>query len=806
MAEPQPQVRAIRVRNADGQEEYVSPEVAREGFLRGAYQPAEGRVRVGRGNQTATVDAAQLNEAIRAGFDPITHEDAIQARYNREASTTLGQLRGGAEAFASGLTSGVTDLAAADLSEDDLRAYQARARALGDTADALRLAGEVAPLLVSGGAGAAAKLGSRGAVRSGVRAGLRSAGALPRAVDAVGLAAEKGAQRLLGRGVRGRVAGSVARGAVEGAASGVSQEIRESVLGDREITAERLLASGAMAGVFGGAVGGALPLAGRAAAGVARVPVKATREVVGKLGKLTPEGAPVREFAQTLASGKSARATIDQAKMLGNKKDAKRLHEALHDTDAAREKLGTEIKNAVDSLGEAQRKAVAAFEKDKVSNFGKLVDDDSAALVMVQDDAADLAVLLNDHMAVANNPRYRKGYLLQPLDRTEARLNRLNEELRGGLTGGEAYNKLHKQLREIQAEMRPLLLAEANDKVGVFETLNVFRKLEQNLRESLQSSKYGRAAEAFVDVGKADALSFELKKSTKPTAIGRLLDRDKTSTNADALEVVKTHGQFKSADRLTRADEYLDADTLAMKKRAEYSDSPEVKKAVDDYIKQRAALRKTMDDSSDLAQILERNTEMNRSPLSGILAGFGPSGAAIVGTMLGGVPGMAIGAGLAAMARPGQTIRSLSAIRHFVDKTNFDLDGVIAKVTSASPAESAAKVGRAVARAGRTARRRATRAAARGRGVATRAAGQRGQQRIERQREQARKAVEMSDLETLTRELEGKMYAVERVAPNLAGVAKEKAHRAAMFLADKLPPEVPDPITGRKRVIPDSMR
>jgi len=805
-----PEQRSVYVRDADGRKVLVDVAQARDGYLKGVYTPDSSTVRVGRGDQTATVDAAQIQQAIDSGWNPITDGMAENARYAREAKTTGAQIRGGVESLASGLSMGLSDVALDSASTfEDKKAYRARAKALGDTGDALRLVGEVAPTLLSGGAAAGAKIGATGArlgLRGGVRSGVRAAGVLPRAVEGAGLLAERGAQRLLGKGLRGRVAGSAARGAVEGAASGVSQEIRESVLGDREITAERLMASGAMAGVFGGVAGGALPLAGRAAAGVARVPVKATREVVGKLGKLAPEGATVGEFAQTIASGKSARAAVDQAKMLGNKKDAARLHEALHNTDAAREKLGTEIKNAVDSLGEAQRKAVAAFEKDKRANFGKLMDDaDPAARVMAQDDVAEISTRLRDHLIDAKNPEYKASFLQRPLDKADARLAVLNEELQGTIKPGEAYNMLHGGLRDLQADMRKVRKAAQKDPAAE-ATLEILEDIEAGFRQSLGSTKYGRAADAFTDVGRADAVSFGLKKDTERTAVGRLLDRDKLSTNADALEVVKTHGQFKSADRLSRADEYLDADTLAMKKRAEFSDSPEVKKAVDDYIKQRAALRKTMNDSSDLAQILDRGTEMNRSPLSGFLAAFGPSGLVPTGAALAGAPGAAVAAMVGYMARPGQTIRSLSAIRHFVDKTGFDLDGVIAKVTSASPAESAAKVGRAVTRAGRIARRKATRAAARGRGVATRAAGQRGQQRIERQREQARKAVEMSDLETLTRELEGKMYAVERVAPNLAGVAKEKAHRAAMFLADKLPPEVPDPITGRKRVIPDSMR
>ena len=107
----------------------------------------------------------------------------------------------------------------------------------------------------------------------------------------------------------------------------------------------------------------------------------------------------------------------------------------------------------------------------------------------------------------------------------------LNEELQGTIKPGEAYNKLHSGLRDLQADMRKVRKAAQKDPAAE-ATLEILEDIEAGFRQSLGSTKYGRAADAFTDVGRADAVSFGLKKDTERTAVGRLLDRDKLSTNA----------------------------------------------------------------------------------------------------------------------------------------------------------------------------------------------------------------------------------------------------------------------------------
>ena len=173
--------------------------------------PSGEKLSIVRGNDVMEIDPGELAEAESFGWTLADATGVRAARVREEESGVLGGLRGSAEALGSGLTFGLSDLAAEKLGADPER-MRARQAGLGDAAGALRLAGEVLPVALSGGAAA----GVRGAAGKTIA----RLGAAPRAVEAAGLAVESGAKRLLGEGIAGRTAGAFGRGVVEGAASG----------------------------------------------------------------------------------------------------------------------------------------------------------------------------------------------------------------------------------------------------------------------------------------------------------------------------------------------------------------------------------------------------------------------------------------------------------------------------------------------------------------------------------------------------------------------------------------------------------
>lgn len=780
---------AVRVRDAaTGREVLVTPDTARDGFLKGAFKPLGDRVRVGRGKNTATVDASEVRQAIDSGWDIISEGQAADAKMRREQSTVAAQVQGTGEAFASGLSFGLTDLIQGD---DKQRAeFRARHKELGTVGDAARLTGEVLPTLLSGGSSLAARGGVAGAkagLRQGLAAGVRGAGVLPRAVEGLGVLAEKGVAKALGKGLKSRTAGSFVRGGIEGAASGIGEEIHESVLGDRELTAERLLAAAPMAALFGGGISAAFPLTGAAFRKGGELSVDATRKVLAAASDMAPDGSIVGGIASTIASGKRAGPMAEQFKLLA--KDNPKLHRALHDQAAVVEEIGTRVRDAADAYGEAQRKGVAAFERDRAGNFGDLLKDTGDGQVgrFVADDIGETLGRLDDHLAVAKDPAYRSSFDALALDRSRSALALTADEV-AGMSASKGYQSMVKALRSTQDE-----LAKVRKQAKSPRTEEMLHDVEQMLKEKLTAPKYGDAGRAFKEVATADAAYFAAADRMGNTSVGRLLNRAKQSTNADAVDVVKRYGDFKATDRVDAARQSMDLDIAAMEARVKYSKSADMSAALTAMKAQRDGVVKAMDEAAENAQILSRQTEMGRSPMSGVLSAMGPSGPAVTGALLGGPVGAAIGGGLAMMARPGSVIRSLSAIKHAADGTSAKIAKVVKSITDTSgPAKGvAAKV-----------RRKARKAAKGTRGVATRAAGRLGATgRGDDQRARQRRAQELSNPDTLERELEQEMFALKDAAPGVAEAAATKVSLGASFLASKLPPDITDPITGdRTRV------
>ena len=304
------------------------------GFKKGSRVPV-----VNQAGEVGTIDASTAQQAFADGVRPATGEEVKSAELEAKFGGAGSTVAAGAIGVGRGLTLGLSDplaLGVAGLvgghgAREKTREYlegQKDAHPVASVAG--EVAGAIAPVLLSGGAGAAAEAGEGISLARGAAQGIKTIGSLPRAAAGLGEAAEHVAAGIVGHGaesVLGRVAqrgvATAAQAGAEGALYGAGATISEASLGDEELTAEKLLAGakhGAMLGaITGGVLGGGYELAKGA--------VDKGLKIAGKEGLL--------EFLKDVRSNQMGRALgMD----VGN---FRRLGGAARTAEASEEKLAS---------------------------------------------------------------------------------------------------------------------------------------------------------------------------------------------------------------------------------------------------------------------------------------------------------------------------------------------------------------------------------------------------------------------------------------------------------------------------------
>jgi hypothetical protein len=256
-------------------------------------------------------------DVSRPGYQILTPAQVAEAQAKKQYGEGVGDVvKAGAAGLARGATLGASDAVLTAVGGDDTRkALQGLRQANPITSGVTEVAGAVAPVALSGGAGAAGAAGTAGRAAGAIRA----AGALPRAAAAAGSLVERGIARgLAGLGYEGTTlagraaAGALklgAAGATEGAIYGGAAAANDAVLRGDEITAEKIVSGMGHGALFGGAVGGALGAAGPlASAGLSKLVPK--KEALTKLAqeqalKSVARGTDIRRLAGR-ATGEAA--------------------------------------------------------------------------------------------------------------------------------------------------------------------------------------------------------------------------------------------------------------------------------------------------------------------------------------------------------------------------------------------------------------------------------------------------------------------------------------------------------------------
>lgn len=310
MAEPAPDFTQAPAYDEAGRP--VAPEDAAAAVATGKAFFLKGARVYARNPQGELVTVAP-EDATSPGYQVLTQAELAQAQAKKQYGEGVGNVvRAGAAGLARGATLGASDAVLAGLGGDDTRkALRGLREANPITSTVAEVGGAVAPVLLSGGAGAVAEGGALAKAGSAAAGAVRAAGAVPRAVASAGSLVERGVARgLAGLGYEGTTlagragAGALklgAAGATEGAVYGGAAAANDAVLNGDEITAEKLVAGMGHGALFGGAVGGALgAVAPLASAGLSKLVPK--KEALTKLAqeqalKSVARGTDIRRIA-----------------------------------------------------------------------------------------------------------------------------------------------------------------------------------------------------------------------------------------------------------------------------------------------------------------------------------------------------------------------------------------------------------------------------------------------------------------------------------------------------------------------------
>jgi hypothetical protein len=293
---------------------------------------AEGKARFQKGakvfarNATGELVTIAPEDVGHPGYSVLTPAQVQQAYNQKQYGEGVGNVaKAGAAGAARGLTLGASDAVLTGIGgEDTRRALKGLREANPITSTVSEVAGAAAPVLLSGGAGAAAEAGNAARLVDAGAAAVRGAGVLPRLVAGAGSIVERGAARglealgvegttLAGRALQGAVKLG-ARGAAEGALYGGAQAANDAVLNGDEITAEKVVAGMGHGALFGGVTGAGLGAGGALLSGVASklAPKAETLEQLSREQALksVAKGSDIRRLAGR-AVGEAAQGRLD---------------------------------------------------------------------------------------------------------------------------------------------------------------------------------------------------------------------------------------------------------------------------------------------------------------------------------------------------------------------------------------------------------------------------------------------------------------------------------------------------------------
>lgn len=791
----------------------VDPALAAEGISDGRFTPAQKRIKVVREGQTGTVDATELANARGHGWEVSDEAGAMEARQNIEAHSTGSQLRGGAEALASGATLGLSSMALEAIGVDP-EEMRRRREATGGGGTALELIGAAVPAALSGGGSLAGRAGVEGAKR-GLAATL--ARATPAGLATRGAARlERGLASTLGReSAAARILPSGARNFVEGAAQGAGTQLDENVLGDRELTAD-LLGSSMLGGLFGAGAGYGVQGLASVASGGARASVKGMQGVLGRLnastgGMATREAAEIaiREGQEALSPG--AKAWMKSARFAGVGDDVAERLAAKGDTAAGRahilrverempqiqeqaaKLLHERVPQVHASMDEARRLAGGASK----SRYWERQMPKSAEVQRAASGSTDDLFLAQrgriEQLAGDNvDPRFPGAFTHSPGVLREAD-NALTKFERDLVDAEQLSGTARATKKAMAADAYKRALGEVIDNNGGWGKMrqatpeiraaNVeLRKMYGEVKGHLERSDlWGEAATTQGKLNSLYSQSVEaddlFREAASGSGLATITNPDGTFNMQKALKLVRAHGKLGGDVTVFRLTDALKARVAYFDELARHVDADDAFRSAHGKIKADVAdierQFKSLADDAGVADDLKslRDAQGNKSPSHTLLTTQGPALAGMLGFGFGGPVGGAIGMAAGALTQPHRTLLNYAQMRSIMDKADVRLNGAIAGMFDKGSKLKLPKV--SIPRAPV--------------GVTGKFASSDGERKTRRETAIAR-AIELSSSpEALERALAVPHYDLHNDAPALAGTMQQRAQNAAKFLQSKAP-------------------
>lgn len=816
----------------------VSSDEAQAGLQRGDYVLPSGDVRVVQGNRTSTVAAGELADAIGHGWKLADDEEVAAATLRREESDLSSKALGGLEATLAGATLGGSTYLEDALGVDPER-MRARREGLGGLGSALELGGALVPGLLTGGtataAGAARGLGARALAAT-------PAGALAR----TGARLEAGLGRSLARApalVRTTVP-VVGRGTVEGFAAGVGAEIDESVLGERDLTAERLLGAGAYGSLFGAGASALIPGIAAVGQGIGKVGIRPIRQVLGKAGGMVDElgdkglasilaNPGAREKFAALNHLDIADVNLIADELVSNPTAINRY---LTEASAVTEDLAADLRPAIESLRAARRVAIAEGSgAGRLRDVGRHLPSGTDDLARIPDLAKaqldNIEAGIRKELDVVARARELDSNVLPHVDVNDLRqvLAEINEARiamsasarsannRGGArqvaaASVTALDDLKRGIDRLRVQGRGLAPTRASQ-----NTSEILDRHAGALRTHLEDATiHGQAGVRHATRNRLMSAAIAAEKRTRGTASGRLLARDSIVDNADLLSTVRNSGRFAGATKTELFEDAVQAEAEYIEWALRNLDLDKTEGALPSLpdfgtrdVSGTGGLREQLVEQLDALRsiprvfegqrakvrtldVLEkwRNAEGNRSVSIGIGSGLAPALLGAAGFGVGGIPGAIVGGALGMLTKPYTMTRKLAAIQARIGKAQGARQKAIADFIVGAGKTAVAAVGAAARATGR--------AATRGTVLA---AGASSGRREQLDTATKRLSLLASNPAELAAEIRRMTQDLDDVAPLLAGAVTKKVTLAATFLASKAPATYKAPWSTRPPLV-----
>jgi hypothetical protein len=742
--------------------------------------------------------ATRLGDYLSDGYEIETGDQTADTEMRLEAGSQPFQAAG--EALASGATMGLYDVVAGELLGDDYsQRAQIRRESLDGYGTGLEIAGGVVPALATGGT----SLGARALAAT-------PAGLLARGTAAVGSSLERA---MVARGVgagSARLAGMLAEGGIDGALGGVGEALSEASLGNAEVTAENLLASGGLGALFGAGAGGLFSGASLAAGKGARA---AADRLAKASGNVAERGAREAGGFRYLPDGVIDQIVDKGSKGLGIDRDLLRrgfddpsIRADLINSEPVKQEINKRLRDDLQGMldnavhvrrtfaGDVKRSNLAKDVPNNVASYdgamqgmqealspylGRLDDMKARGLIKPADykrlhtDAWHVIDSVNDNIGTL---RKGEGNLAKAYETLE-NLKRSADDMRKKLKGGGGTQAEREGLPILQAEVGQLgdslrKLLEREDLFGAagakqasrnaalhkaLQTGTEFRnRLVRGTGESVEP-EYWEVEKAIIDGDKADSF------------INNLLNPNRDYTN----DQIKRH----LSDMADMYDTVLRND-----------DVPD--ELVEQFSKARDGARRTLNTLSEAEQRLGRIGQFEAASKAEQEIGGWTGRLGTVGAMVGGfaagpvgaAAGGALGGAVGAASRPVAMLRAMARMEAISNRSK----GIVSDVrTQAKGAVQRLAKPRGERRLAPTLAKAAARAAIKH--------DDRDEQR-KRARNVERKLLELQrDPMAVADAIAYQTGGMADVAPATSLAIAQQINRAVEFLRSKLPPATSTP-------------